>query len=599
MLGTGFDKIEPRWSGSSSFWKNDAIPRYKVFNAPSQRMNKEDEQQRKREETVLSEDSQSGARAQDAEFSRKQTTTNTESNGSPPELRAHILSSQDNLRTIFNSVYDAIFLLELNGRILDINEKGLQMFALQPEQAANLSLQDDLSSTENSFDELQHYWKRAILGENQFFEWKARRRGDGSTFEVEVFLRRITLNGAHAILAAIRDVTERKRLQEQLFLAQRMESVATVVGGIAHEFNNTLNNVLGFANLIRKYVRDEAKILKYCTVIEQSVNRGADLGHRLLAFSKETKRESLPIDLAAVIGEVIERSQASLGTGIAVECKIDPKLMKITGDRKELFQVVSNLVQNARDAIVLREEPASPGALLIAADNGHVSEALASKLMLPADSPCIILRISDNGVGIPEAIREKIFDPFFTTKERKGGAGLGLAIVYSTVRSHRGSILVESELGKGSTFQIYLPVVDPQKIADQANGSGLQKAKAQYILLVDDEEPMREFSSDILAEDGYKILTASDGLEAVELYKKRHKEIAAVVLDLIMPKMDGGQTFLEMKKINPAVKAVFCTGYASDGVIAQLLIEENIPAIQKPFRSVELKKVVRDVIERE
>jgi two-component system, cell cycle sensor histidine kinase and response regulator CckA len=517
----------------------------------------------------------------------------------PQVLRKQILSSEDNLRTIFNSVYDAIFLLELNGRILDINEKGLEMFALQADQASDLSLQDDLSSAENPFDELQHYWKRAILGENQFFEWKARRRGDGSTFDVEVFLRRITLNGAQSILAAIRDVTERKRLQEQLFLAQRMESVATVVGGIAHEFNNTLNNVLGFTNLIRKYIQDEAKILKYCTVIEQSVNRGADLGHRLLAFSKETKRESLPIDLAAIIGEVVERMQNSLGTGMEVACRIDPKLMKVTGDRKELSQAIANVLQNAKEAIAQQNDPARPGALLVAADNGHVSEALASKLMLPADSPCIIVRISDNGVGIPEAIRDKIFDPFFTTKERKGGAGLGLALVYSTVRSHRGSILVESEEGKGSTFQIYLPVIDSQKIADHGDLALKAKNKTHYVLLVDDEEPMREFSTDILQEDGYKILTAADGMEAVEIYRKRHKEIAVVILDLIMPKMDGGQTFLELRKINPKVKAVFCTGYASDGIIAQMLTEEDIQAIQKPFRSEELKKVVREVIERE
>lgn len=527
--------------------------------------------------------------------SMSQTPSSAEVSG----LRSAPLSSEGNLRTIFNSVYDAIFLLGLSGTILDVNDKGMQMFALQVNQFSGLSLQDDLSSTENSFDELQRYWKQVILGKDQFFEWKARRRGDGSTFDVEVFLRRITLSGTNLILAVIRDVTERKRLQEQLFLAQRLESVATVVGGIAHEFNNTLNNVLGFTNLIRKYVKDEAKVAKYCSVIEQSVNRGADLGHRLLAFSKETKRESLPIDLTILIHEVLEKHQSTLGSGITIQKNIDANLMKIPGDRKELGQVVSNLIQNAREAIAQKADPNQPGTIFIAADNAHVTEALASKLMLPVDSSCVIVRISDNGIGIPGAIRDRIFDPFFTTKEQKGGAGLGLAIVYSIVRSHRGSIVVESEEGKGSTFQIYIPVVDPQKLSSQGGADAKPKEKPHTILLVDDEAPMREFTTDILEEDGYKVLTAADGFEAIEIYKSRSKEIVLVILDLLMPKMDGGQTFLELKKINENVKAIFCTGYASDGVIAQLLIEENIPAIQKPFRSEELKKVVQETVNRE
>jgi PAS domain S-box-containing protein len=513
--------------------------------------------------------------------------------GSPPIS----LSSEGTFRTIFNSVYDAILLLALRGQILDVNEKGMQMFALHSEELASLSLQDDLSSSDNSFDVLQRFWKQAILGQDQFFGWRARRQGDGSVFDAEVFLRRITLNETQVILATIRDVTERKRLQEQLFLAQRMESVVTVVGRIAHEFNNTLNNVLGFANLIRKYVRDESKVVKYCTVIEQSVTRGADLGHRLLALSKETRRESLPIDLTALVGEVLEKMQPSFRSDITVEKKIDPGLMRVTGDRKELALVVAILLENATEAIAQRNDPNRPGALLIAADNGQVTEGLASKLMLPADSPCVILRISDNGVGIPEAIRNRIFDPFFTTKEKKGGAGLGLASAYTIIRSHRGAILVESEEGKGSTFQVYIPVVDSRQIATKVEPDRKLNNKPRYILLVDDEEPMREFTTDILEEDGYKVLTAADGFEAIEIYKQRHQDIVVVILDLMMPGMDGGQTFLELKKINEDVKAIFCTGYASDSVIAQLLLEENIPAIQKPFRCDELKNVVRNAIE--
>ncbi|HTY37975.1 MAG TPA: PAS domain S-box protein [Bacteroidota bacterium] len=505
--------------------------------------------------------------------------------------------SEENLRVIFNSVYDAIFIHELNGTVIDVNEKGLKMFGVTKEQALTLSMKDDLSSKENALDDLPAYWKKAVLGENQFFEWKARRPADDFTFDVEIFLRRLTLRGREAILAAVRDVTDRKRMQQQLFRAQRIDSISTVVGSIAHEFNNTLNNVLGFSNLIRKYIQDQAKVMKYSTAIEQSVMRSADLGNRLLAFARESKKESAPVDVAHIVNELITVSGKTIGGAITVTHKIDPQLMRIVGDGQELSQALFNLLINAKEAIAARKDPSAPGAIFIAADNSLVSETLAPKLMLPAGSPCIVLRISDNGVGIPEDIIERIFDPFFTTKERGRGAGLGLSFVFSTVRSHRGAITVDSELGKGATFQVYIPALDPKRIADERIDNLLKSKKGiETILLVDDESAMREIGTDILEGSGYRVLTAADGLEAVDIYKSKSKEINLVILDLVMPKMDGGQTFLELKKINPKVKSIFCTGFASDAIITQLLAEENIPAVQKPFRQEEFLHMVQETL---
>ena len=505
--------------------------------------------------------------------------------------------SEENLRVIFNSVYDAIFIHELNGTVIDVNDKGLRMFGVTKDQALTLSMKDDLSSKENILEDLPAYWKKAVLGDNQFFEWKARRPADDVTFDVEIFLRRLTLRGREAILAAVRDVSDRKRMQQQLFRAQRIDSISTVVGSIAHEFNNTLNNVLGFSNLIRKYIQDQTKVAKYSTAIEQSVMRSADLGNRLLAFARESKKESAPIDVGSLILELINISAKTLGASITIEKKIDPQLMRVVGDSNELSQALSNLMMNAKEAIALREQPTSPGTIFVAADNSLVSENLAPKLMLPAGSPCIVLRISDNGVGIPEEIVERIFDPFFTTKERGRGAGLGLSIVFSTVRSHRGTITVDSEVGKGTTIQIYIPALDPKRIADDRIDNILKAKKGiDTILLVDDESAMREIGTDILEGSGFKVLTAADGLEAVDIYRKKSKEIALVILDLVMPKMDGGQTFLELKKINPKVKSIFCTGFASDAIITQLLAEEHIPAVQKPFRQEEFLHMVQETL---
>jgi two-component system, cell cycle sensor histidine kinase and response regulator CckA len=506
-------------------------------------------------------------------------------------------ASEDSLRVIFNSVYDAILIHELNGSLIDLNDKGLQLFGVTRERALKMSIKDDLSSSENHLEELSNYWRKAVTGENQFFEWKARRPDDGVSFNVEIFLRRIVLRGKPAILTTIRDISERKRMQSQLNQSQRLESIAAVVGSIAHEFNNTLNNVLGFSTLIRKYVQDQAKVSKYSQAIEQSVMKSADLGNRLLSFAKEAKRESAPIDLEHLIAELVDKAAKNVGTGIRIEKKIDAKILKILGDRQELAQALMNIIVNANEAIVAKQSGSGSRTILVSADNSVVSEENAPKLMLPAGSPCVVLRISDDGVGIPDAIRDRIFDPFFTTKEQKRGTGLGLSIAFAAVRSHRGTMIVESEVGRGTTLKIILPALDVSKgsgtLPFSANGNA---RGGELILLVDDEDAMREIGRDILEEKGYRVLTAADGLEAVDIYRKRSKEISLVILDLVMPKMDGGQTFLELKRINNSIKTIFCTGFASDAIITQLLSEEHISAIQKPFRPADFLQTVEEVL---
>jgi PAS domain S-box-containing protein len=505
--------------------------------------------------------------------------------------------SEDSLRVIFNSVYDAIFIHELNGSLVDLNEKSLQLFGITRDQALTMSVVDDLSSPDNPREEFPDYWKKAVMGENQFFEWKAKRPRDGFTFSVEIFLRRISLRGKQAILATVRDISERKRMQEQLYQSQRMESISSVVGSIAHEFNNTLNNVLGFATLIKKYIDDQTKVIKYSTAIEQSVIRSADLGSRLLSFAKETKRESAPIDLASLLTELVDRAQKSVGPGIAIEKRLESDLLRILGDRQELSQALLNLIVNAKEAILARQGSNKGGHILLSADNSIVSEDNAAKLMLPAGSSCVVLRVSDNGIGIPESIRDRIFDPFFTTKEQNRGTGLGLSIAFSTVRTHRGTIFVESLVDKGTTFKIFLPAHELKKPERGGSpGSAGSNGGGDLILLVDDEPAMREIGTEILQGEGYAVLTASNGLEAVDTFKKQPKQIVLVVLDLVMPKMDGGQTLLELRKINPAVKCVFCTGFASDAIITQLLAEEHIPAIQKPFQHADFLRVIQEVL---
>ena len=393
------------------------------------------------------------------------------------------------------------------------------------------------------------------------------------------------------------DVTERKRLEEQLRQAHKMESIGTLASGIAHDFNNILNNVIGFVMQIKKHASDPEKVLKYSHTIEKSATRGAELSAQLLSFARKAKRESTTVDVAQVVDEVCSVCMETFPASVAVNRHVDAELSAILGDHGELYQVLMNLCVNARDAVLARGSD-SPGTVTIGAFNGHAGEGVSAQMLAMQTERFVELRVSDDGMGIPGAIREKIFDPFFTTKERGRGTGLGLAVVYNIVRNHHGTILVDSEEGEGTTFHVYFPAVTAAAPVPAAEiQSAPARGRQETILVVDDEESMQELGRELLEEHGYKVLIASNGPEAIEIYRSQPEIVKLVILDLVMPGMDGGQTFVELKKINPRVKAFFCTGYMPDAVISALLDEEHLHAIQKPFNPDQFVQLVRDVLD--
>ena len=392
------------------------------------------------------------------------------------------------------------------------------------------------------------------------------------------------------------DITERKRLEEQLRQAHKMESIGTLASGIAHDFNNILNNVIGFTTQIKKHATEPEKVLKYSQTIEKSATRGAELSAQLLSFARKAKRESVTVDIAQIVDEVFSICVETFPTTVGVERFVDAELSPIQGDHGELYQVLLNLCVNARDAVVARG--GTPGKVTIGAYNGMVGDGVSAQMLASQTDRFVELRVSDDGTGIPAAIRERIFDPFFTTKERGRGTGLGLSVVYNIVRNHRGTILVDSEAGEGTTFHVYFPAVasaTPAPVVEQRGAPA--RGHHETILVVDDEESMQELGRELLEEHGYDVLIASNGPDAVDIYRVQPQEIRLVILDLVMPGMDGGQTYLELKKINPNIKAFFCTGYMPDAVISALLEEEHLQAIQKPFNPEQFVRLVRDVLD--
>ncbi len=401
------------------------------------------------------------------------------------------------------------------------------------------------------------------------------------------------------IIGFIVDISHRKEVERQLLQSQKLESIGTLASGIAHDFNNILNNISGFSQQLQKYYDNPVKVKKYADTINLSAERGTQLATKLLSFARQRKSETMIVDVSEVIQEVVGICVDTFMKKISIEVSVAPDLWKVTGDKSGLFQMLLNLSMNARDAIIERNEEHVQGVLKITAANYEVKDSSLHWFSTSAPSHAILISIQDNGCGIPENIRDRIFDPFFTTKKNgtQKGTGLGLAIVYNSIKTHRGAVTVEGEPGNGTTFNVFLPAVE-------SNSAHLKKEEQvnylaknnELILLVDDEDAMRELAQELLEEAGYRVVIAKNGREAVEIFKEKNSEVNLVVMDLVMPLLDGGQAYLEMKKVKEKFNIFFCSGFVTDELITSLLSEEHLKALQKPFKADQFLKMVHDTI---
>jgi PAS domain S-box-containing protein len=504
--------------------------------------------------------------------------------------------SEERYRRFFEDDLTGAYIARADGTLLDCNPAFARMLGFQNTGAA---LQCNLLSLYPSVEaRVAFFALLQSLGLVKEFE-KDLVRPDGQT--IHVVENTYGVFGPDGRLTEVKgymyDITERKLLEEQVRQTHKMESIGTLASGIAHDFNNILNNVIGFIMQIRKHAYEPEKVLKYSQTIEKSAARGAELSAQLLSFARKAKHENVPVNVAQIVDEVYGLCGETFPPNITVSRHLDDDLLSVLGDHGELYQVLLNLTVNARDALVARGTNIQ-GAVSIGAFNGRIGERISGQILATQTDLFVELRVSDNGIGIPKEMRERIFDPFFTTKDRGRGTGLGLSVVYTIVRSHHGIILVDSEEGEGSTFHVYLPAVRRVTILPTTSEVIRPPAgRQEYVLLIDDEESMQELGRELLEEEGYRVLIASNGQDAVHLYRQRSAEIQLVILDLVMPGMDGGQTYLELRKINPHLKVFFCTGYMPDQVISALLEEESLKALQKPFNPENFVRMVRDVLD--
>ena len=378
-----------------------------------------------------------------------------------------------------------------------------------------------------------------------------------------------------------RSIAERERLQDQLLQAQKMESLGTLASGVAHDFNNLLTIILGHATIMRVDSKNPASISEGAAVIEETVRRAASLVQQLLTLGRKSETKFEPVRLNSLAEKLANLLTETFTKTIIIILDLEPGLPAINGDENQLHQTLLNLCVNARDAmpeggrISLKTETVSGTDL-----RRHVPEAAAERY--------VSISVTDRGIGMDDATQRRVFEPFFTTKPVGEGTGLGLAVVYGIVKNHDGFIEVKSKLGHGTTFWIYLPI--PSEAARQTSATGsnytaLKRAgSGETILFVDDEETQLNVMRRFLENEGYRVLSAQNGVEALETFKQHKDAIAVAVLDLGLPQLSGWQAFQQMREICPELKALIATGMISPEVEAEIAQEKLCEVILKPYQ---------------
>jgi PAS domain S-box-containing protein len=389
------------------------------------------------------------------------------------------------------------------------------------------------------------------------------------------------------------DITEYKRLEDQLRQAQKMEAVGQLAGGVAHDFNNLLMVIQAHADRILGQLPPTDSSYADAVEIHNATTRAASLTRQLLAFSRKQILQPKVLDLASVLTEVGKMLERLLGTRITLHLQIEPRLGKIKVDRSHLEQAILNLAVNARDAMP------DGGTLTIQAQNVHFSETqIWQHSSLPPGS-YVMLAIADTGIGIDPDAQSRIFEPFFTTKAPGKGTGLGLSMVYGVVKQSDGAIAVESDLGRGTTFKIFLPLSDELATSSHSVPAGPEKSSgSETILLVEDQAAIREVISAYLKRLGYKVLAAPDGNAALGIAASQQKSIDLVITDLLMPNMGGRELATHMARLRPETKVLFMSGYPDLAVRSEEGLTEEGEIMQKPFSLTSLAAKARSILDR-
>lgn len=508
-------------------------------------------------------------------------------------IQAILRESEERYRTLFEDSKDTVFISTPDGRIIDINPAGVSMFGFE-------SKEDFRSLDANQFycDPAERDLFRKGIESHGFvkdLELRVKKK-DGERLIVSMTATAVrdkqgTITAYRGI---VRDMTGHKKLEQQLLHAQKMEAVGQLTGGIAHDFNNILTGIIGYASVLLMKERKDQACIEYVRHIQDLAERAARLTQGLLAFSRKQVVFLALADLNDIVRGIEHLLTRIVREDIEFRIDISGEPLVVMADSGQMEQVIMNLVSNAKDAMP------SGGRLTLSTSLmkfDEAEEAALSGLKGAGDYAC--LSVSDTGIGMDEETKVRIFEPFFTTKEVGKGTGLGLSIVYGIITGHRGVINVYSEPGVGTTLKAYLPIaVGPAKKPD-VRLTEPPPSGTETILVVEDDDDVLKVIRTILEGAGYSVVTASDGIEAVNRFKAAKDSIRLVVMDVIMPRKNGKEAYDEITVIAPGTPVIFTSGYTEDIINNGVIFDEGLDFISKPLTSGALLRKVREVLDRQ
>jgi signal transduction histidine kinase/ActR/RegA family two-component response regulator len=409
----------------------------------------------------------------------------------------------------------------------------------------------------------------------------------------------MALTNGRLFRSAQMELAERKRaeaaldtVQEQLRQAQKMEAVGRLAGGVAHDFNNMLSVILSYATLGQRKLPAGDRVREYLGEIHQAGVRAAELTRHLLAFSRQQPIRPMPVDINGVVSGLDGMLRTVIGEDVELRVALAGDLGIVVADPGQMEQIVVNLAVNARDAMP------SGGKLTVETSNVDLDESYARDHLGVAAGAHVMLAVTDTGIGMDRATQQRIFEPFFTTKELGKGTGLGLSIVFGIVQQSGGHIWVYSEPGRGTTFKVYFPrVVDlAESESVRAPPQASPERGSETVLLVEDEDQVRQLVCDILSADGYRVLAAAGPLEALELARDHHGSVDLLLADVVMPHMNGRELAARLKPLRPEMRVLFISGYTGNVVVHHGVLDEGVAFLQKPIVPDALLRRLRDVL---
>ncbi len=500
--------------------------------------------------------------------------------------------SEEKFRTLFEESRDVFYISVPEGRFLDINPAGVELFGYaSKEELLNLDITQDLYVYPEERVRFVDLVDRTGYAKDYEVHMK-RKNGEMLTVLITSTAVRDAAGHLAAFRGIIRDVTEQKKLELQLLQSQKMEAVGQLAGGIAHDFNNILTAIVGYAGILRRRMSDGDPHRAYVEHILSASERASSLTRSLLAFSRKQIMNPGPVDLNEIVRKADKLLVRLIGEDIELRTVAGNNALVVIADSVQVEQVLMNLATNARDAMP------RGGSLTIETREENVApeKARAHRGMKPGSYA--LMTVSDTGEGMDDATREKIFEPFFTTKEVGKGTGLGLAMVYGIIKQHDGYIAVSSTPGRGTSFAIYLPLAPrsagrsaPDIRHDAVTGG------SETILLGEDNDTVRFMTKDLLDDFGYEVIDAADGPEAVRKFMEHRDRIDLLILDVIMPKMNGREVYEAIKIVNPRIKVIFTSGYTGDIIRTKGMVGQDAHFLQKPVAIDELLQKIRSVLD--